>query len=56
MSQHYITRCRRCDGVVSQCRCIPPCKTVRYVEACWSCILKADRKPALSTPHQQEGE
>ena len=31
MSEHFIERCKYCAVVVSQCRCIGPNKTERYV-------------------------
>lgn len=30
MSNHFIVKCKSCDGVVSQCRCPAPNKTIQY--------------------------
>lgn len=36
MAGHYITKCRGCGAVVSQCRCMGPHET-RWVESCPAC-------------------
>lgn len=36
MSDHFIEKCRRCDGTISQCRCFDKNKEVRY-SICENC-------------------
>lgn len=41
MAQHHITRCKNCNTIISQCRCMSPNKTVHY-GICNACKEKAE--------------
>ncbi len=36
-NMHHIIKCRKCERVVSQCRCPDKNKTVIYTDACAYC-------------------
>lgn len=42
-SEHYLVKCRICDGIIRQCRCTGP-KTITY-EVCDSCSGVEPRDP-----------
>ena len=33
---HFMTKCSKCDAIITQCRCPDPNKTIKY-EICSSC-------------------
>lgn len=50
--EHHLYRCKKCTGIVTQCRCPSPHKTERWVETCLDCIRIEEHK-ALSLNHDQ---
>lgn len=34
---HFIMKCKKCERIISQCRCPDKNKTVRYMESCAIC-------------------
>ena len=51
MGDHFIIKCRKCDKVITQCRCIAKDKTVRYGDC--GCTPKEEersRRRTLSKP------
>lgn len=45
---HFITRCIKCQQVVTQCRCPSPSKEQRWVDGCNFCI--GHTGPAVAAP------
>lgn len=46
---HGITKCRKCDAVVSQCRCMNH-RHVRYVNGCGACAARSVEKKPYEPP------